>query len=230
MPINGLFVTGTDTGVGKTRVTAALTAYGAQQGLRIAALKPVESGVSEHVGSDADLLGRAGVTSANWLYRYELPLAPKVAAARQAATPPDRLRIRAWVNDHGQTADRVLVEAAGGWLVPLAADLLVADLAADLCLPVLVVARPSLGTINHTLLTLAAVQARGCSLAGFLISNASQTPGDVIESNVEEIARVATQLDLEAPYWGVLDHVSPTQEVAPLQLTPAAQRWFECST
>ena len=160
--MKGVFVTGTDTGVGKTTVSCALLSAFARRGRRVAAMKPCETGG----GDDADLLvmacGRSLDLSLVRPYRFALPASPEAAAA--AANAPhvniDNIR-RAYAALAGD-AELVLVEGAGGLLVPINHTQTMADLAAALELPLLIVARPSLGTVNHTLLTIEAARHRGC--------------------------------------------------------------------
>lgn len=170
----GLFVTGTDTGVGKTVVTAALVHAFRARGLRVAACKPVQSGQpASDPDGDAALLVRLGGLAADpaelCVYAFAAPLAPAVAAEREGARVelgPILEHVRLLAGGH----DVVLVEGAGGLLVPLAPGLTVADLAVALGFPLVVVARPGLGTVNHTALTVEAARARGLAVAGVILN------------------------------------------------------------
>src|SRR5262249_34231968 len=142
------FVTGTDTGVGKTFVSAGILHSLRRRGVRVAALKPAETGCDPEPADGALLARAAGACPVPFTYR--LPVAPAVAA-RVEGNPFTLAPVRAAFD--ALDADFCLVEGAGGLLVPFADDLLAADVAAALALPVLVVARASLGTINHTVLT-----------------------------------------------------------------------------
>jgi dethiobiotin synthetase len=162
-----LFITGTDTGVGKTVVTAALAAALARGGARVRALKPVASGVPLGAdGEDAALLGFAAGHVPASLHRFVAPVSPHRAAAAEGARV-DPAAVVAWV--HANAGDVTLVEGAGGWEVPLAPDWRVADLGRALGWPVLVVAADRLGVLNHTLLTVAAVRAAGLPIAGVVL-------------------------------------------------------------
>lgn len=164
---DGLFVTGTDTEVGKTVVTAALAAALASRGRRVRALKPVASGVAEGEESeDALLLGAAAGHEPLCGVRFVRPVSPRRAAAAEGRSI-HRERLGSWVRAH--LGDPTLVEGAGGWEVPLGA-FRIADLAVDLGFPVLVVATSRLGCINHTLLTVQAIRARGLPVAGVVLN------------------------------------------------------------
>jgi dethiobiotin synthetase len=163
----GYFVTATDTGVGKTIVTAGLAASLRARGLDVAVFKPVQSGaLADDPAGDAALLG------ADCVYSFAAPLAPLVAAraeGRKIELEPILARARALASEH----EFLLVEGAGGLLVPLAPGLDMADLAAALGLPLIVVARAGLGTVNHTLLTIGAARARGLDVAGVVLNGES---------------------------------------------------------
>lgn len=168
----GYFITGTDTGVGKTHVTARLLAELRRRGVAAAGFKPIACGADGR--EDARIYHRlldreVPLDTVNPVYLRH-PLAPRVAA-RLAKRRIDLAKIRA---AHAFLARRyrlVLVEGAGGWLVPIQRGYYVSDLAADLGWPVIVVGRLGLGTINHTLLTVRAVQASGLPVAGVILSD-----------------------------------------------------------
>lgn len=168
----GLFVTGTDTGVGKTVVAAALAAALAEAGVPVRALKPVASGVEPgHPGEDASLLGFAAGHAPAGLWRLRAPLSPHRAAALEGATL-DAEALVAWIDaQRGPAALNgvTLVEGAGGWEVPLTADFRMSHLAAALGWPVLVVAQDRLGVLNHAFLTAQAVRRAGCVVAGIAL-------------------------------------------------------------
>ena len=153
-----LFVTGTDTGVGKSYVAALLVA-----GLEAAYWKPVQSGAD----ADADWVRRvAGLPAERVLpetYRLRAPLSPHEAARREGV----QIEMSRFVLPKRK---RLIVEGAGGVMVPLDDRHLMVDLMVDLGLPVLVVARSELGTINHTLLTLDQLRRRGCPLWGVVVN------------------------------------------------------------
>ncbi|MES2638665.1 MAG: dethiobiotin synthase [Myxococcota bacterium] len=177
----GLLVTGTDTGVGKTVVTAALAAALAESGVAVRALKPVASGVAEgDPGEDAALLGAAAGHPPLSLHRLRTPVSPHRAAALDGVTI-DPAAILAWV--HAHAGDVTLVEGAGGWEVPFAADWRVSHLGVALGWPVLVVAADRLGVLNHTLLTVAAVQRAGLVVAGVVLTGPAD--GGVMDNHAE---------------------------------------------
>jgi len=174
----GFFVTATDTGVGKTFVTAALATALRARGRDVAVFKPVQSGATaEDPSGDAVLLG------ADCVFAFAAPLAPLVAARAEGRTielEPILARARELAREH----ELLLVEGAGGLLVPLAEDLDLADLAVALGLPLVIVARAGLGTVNHTLLTIEAARARGLKLAGVVLNGRSD------ESTAENAALI----------------------------------------
>ena len=193
--MRGLFVTGTDTGVGKTVLAAAIVAALRASGERVRPLKPVLSGLDELADEawppDHELLARAGGVDpdAVALFRYGPAVSPHLAA-ELAGRPIDpralRDRIRATANGHGT----VVVEGVGGLLVPLAPGYSVRDLARELGLRLVIAARPGLGTINHTLLTLEAARAADLDVAAVVLTPWPEAPGAVERSNRETIAEL----------------------------------------
>lgn len=173
--VRGLFVTGTDTGVGKTRVACALVAALRARGRAVGVLKPSETGVGADGPLDALALWRAAglevPIEAVCPQPFALPAAPAVAAAAEGRAL-DRAAIRRAFDALAARHEIVVVEGAGGLLVPLDDETTMAGLARELGLPLLVVARAALGTINHTLLTLEAARARGLPVAGVVVSHA----------------------------------------------------------
>ncbi len=222
-----LFITGTDTDVGKTAVTCALARGFRSAGRSVAALKPAESGCEQGptglVAADATALRlSAGMEQDNCLYRLRAALAPGVAARREGVAV-DLEAIPPWVRSFSQ--DVTLVEGAGGWFVPLTEEAMVSDLARMVGFPVLIVARPSLGTINHTLLTLSQVAQSGLEIAGFAMSEIEPVTAEVRESNVAEIAAGAALLGVRADYVGHLPHgAADTTEFV---LAGPALSWFD---
>ena len=223
MTAPGVFVTGTDTGCGKTRVGCAVARAWRAAGRRVRVLKPVETGCErlgggEPAPADARALAEAAGDDAPLdrlcPYRLELPAAPEVAA--RAAGVEIRLdRIAAALARAREDADCVLVEGAGGLLVPLAPGLDMAGLAAALDLPLLVVARAALGTINHTRLTLEAARARGLRVAGVAVSHTTPGLPGAERRNLDRLIE-----DLPAPFLGELPHgadsLAPHPSAVPL--------------
>jgi dethiobiotin synthetase len=182
-PSHGIFVTGTDTGVGKTIVAATLARLLRMNGVSVGVMKPVTSGCRDvdgvPVSDDALLLAQAaGVEFSDDIapYRLREALAP-AEAAKIDAVRIDFATIKAAYLRLAARYDYVIVEGAGGLMVPLAGGLLIADLARELELPLLVVARPGLGTINHTVLTCFAAQQMGLQVAGVVINGMPENPG-----------------------------------------------------
>lgn len=174
----GFFVTGTDTGVGKTLIACALLHAFAARGVRVIGMKPVSAGGERHAGrlenqDVAALKAASSVTAPDEIinpYCFERPVAPHIAAAEEGITIEwDRVD-RAYAALAAR-ADCVIVEGAGGFLVPLGPGIDTADLAARLRLPVILVVGMRLGCLNHALLTAAAVSAAGLPLAGWIANH-----------------------------------------------------------
>jgi dethiobiotin synthetase len=194
------FVTGTDTGVGKTLVSVGILAALRRRGLEVAALKPAETGCARTedgtlIPADGILLRAAAGLDDVPLdvivpHRYALPAAPAVAGRVEEVTfsLPRVEKCRATLL--ARAPRLLLVEGAGGLLVPFQDDLLCADLVARLGLPVVIVARAALGTINHTLLTVFEARRRGLKVAGVILNRLTEELGAAELSNAEEIARL----------------------------------------
>ena len=192
--MTGYFVTGTDTGVGKTHVTEALARCARSLGKKVFAFKPVETGcqqVGERlVGSDMDALWKA---AGGWqtgelrgVYQLRNPVAPLVAA-RSEAVEIDMDHIDQVFQDGAAQSEVTLVEGAGGWRVPITSTADVAVLAKRTGLPVVVVSRATLGTINHSLLTVEAVERDGCRVAAVVLSRRPDENAEFARSNRDEI-------------------------------------------
>ncbi len=190
--MKGYFVTGTDTGVGKTFTSAAIASRAGALGKHVFAFKPIETGCTAPEGDDQRLLSEA---AGGWqtgplrgLYQLAQPVAPLVAAEAE-----DRIidldMIDLTIREAADHADLVIVEGAGGWRVPITPTIDMAGFAGRLGLPVIVVARATLGTINHSLLTLEAVERDGCHVAALILSLHPTDDLDFAASNAHEIAR-----------------------------------------
>jgi dethiobiotin synthetase len=182
MTPHGIFVTGTDTGVGKTIVAATLARLLRMKGISVGVMKPVTSGCREVngqlVSDDALLLCQAaGIPFSEDVAPYCLreALAP-AEAARIDGVRIDFSAIKASYDRLASIYQYVIVEGAGGLMVPLTGGLLIADLARELALPLLVVARSGLGTINHTVLTCFAAQQMGLQVAGVIVNGMPEHP------------------------------------------------------
>jgi len=193
--MRGLFVTGTDTGVGKTVLAAAICAALRARGVDVAAWKPVVTGTDEPAAGgwppDHELLGAAAGVAPERV--APLTFGPAVSPHLAAQLASRAIEPAALLDDArraGAEAGVLVAEGVGGILVPLTPGYLVRDLALDLGLPVLVVARPGLGTINHTLLTLEALRAVGLAVAAVVLTPWPDAPLEMERSNRETIARL----------------------------------------
>jgi dethiobiotin synthetase len=191
--LRGVFVTGTDTGVGKSVVAAAICAALAARGERVAAFKPAVSGLDDEpgeVGYDQELL--ASVASAGQTpedvapWRFGPPVSPH-HAAELAGERIEPAELVAAARAH----ELLVCEGVGGLLVPITPGYLVRDLAIDLELPVVVAARSGLGTINHTLLTVEAARTAGLRVAGVVMTPWPDDPTDMERSNRATVERLA---------------------------------------
>jgi dethiobiotin synthetase len=193
--VSGLFVTGTDTGVGKTVVAAAICAALRGAGTRVVPFKPVVTGCDETPDLDWPpdhvLLGRAGGVDPDGVApaRFGPSVSPHLAQ-ELAGAPLHPVELAAAAHDAGAHAEALVVEGVGGLLVPLTDDSTVRDLAVELDLPLVVAARPGLGTINHTLLTLEAARAAGLRIAAVVMTPWPEEPSAMERSNRETIARL----------------------------------------
>jgi dethiobiotin synthetase len=196
--LRGLFVTGTDTGVGKSVVAAAICAALAARGERVAAFKPAVSGLDEPASAawphDHELL--AGAANAGQgpeavaPYRFGPPLSPHYAA-ELAGWSIDPAGLAESARAAGGGADALVCEGVGGLMVPLTPGYLVRDLALDLALPVVVAARTGLGTINHALLTVEAARGAGLEVAGVVMTPWPERPEPIEASNRHTVERLA---------------------------------------
>jgi len=203
----GFFITGTDTGVGKTLVTCALLNALAQQGRQVVGMKPVAAGCELASGSMqcedvAQLQAHSNVTAPLDLvnpYAFAPPVAPHIAA-EQAGVEIDLEHILAKYNALQQMADVVLVEGVGGFMVPLNANETTADLSIKLALPVILVVGMRLGCINHALLTAQAIAHAGLHLAGW-VANQIDPAMQATASNLHTLkSRIASPLLGVVPY------------------------------
>ena len=192
--MRGLFVTGTDTDVGKSVVAAAICAGLAASGQRVAAFKPVVTGLDEPPGEwppDHELL--AGVTGqeadAVSPWRFGPAASPHLAADLDGAVL-EPAELLAAARRAGAWADAHVCEGVGGLMVPITPGYLVRDLALDMRMPLVVAARPGLGTINHTLLTLEAARGAGLEPVAVVMTPWPGDPSAVERSNREPVERL----------------------------------------
>jgi dethiobiotin synthetase len=224
--MRGLFVTATDTGVGKTILSAALLASMAAAGEPVYAHKPVVTGLDEPAGTwppDHELLASVARMAPEQVapLRYDPAVSPHLAA-QLAGDPIDEGWLleaaRSAVSSAATSQKTLIVEGVGGLLTPLAEDYSVRDLAVALGLPVLIAARTGLGTINHTLLTLDAARAAGLEVLAIVLTPWPQQPNAIERSNRETIARLGG-IEVET-----LGHVHPST-VAELARAGARLPW-----
>jgi dethiobiotin synthetase len=180
-----IFVTGTDTGVGKTFVTAALLRALRKAGVHAGAVKPFATGNRE----DAQVLRRAmdgelTLAEINPVF-FRRPLAPMVAAILERRTVPLRARLPK------RRFDLLLVEGIGGWLVPLTKRVMIADWVKRQGWPVIIVARAGLGTINHTLLTVEAARQRGVTILAVVLNDVDRAGAAAARRNATVLRRLA---------------------------------------
>lgn len=224
----GIFITGTDTGVGKTLVAASLVRALRARGLDAGAMKPVASGGIRTprglVSEDAEILQRSGGLSdplklINPLC-LELPLAPSVAA-ELAGVEIDLGEVREAYEALQRRHELLVVEGVGGLLVPIRGEYLVADMAQEMGLPLVIVARPGLGTINHTLLTIAVARSYDLEIRGFIINGFREDAAGLAErTNPAQIERLG-----KVPLLGILPY-DPEVDGATDRLG-ALPRWVE---
>ena len=208
----GLFITGTDTGCGKTEVTLGLMHALQQRGETVVGMKPVASGAQPTAeglrNEDALRIQRQGSREIPYAqvnpFVYEPPVAPHLAA-EMSGLPIDPQLVREGFESLCGQADRVVVEGVGGWLVPLGSTLTVADLAVRLQLPVILVVGLRLGCINHALLSAAGIRQSGARLLGW-IGNQVEPAMAAREGNLRTLREM-----IAAPCLGVVPWMeSPT--------------------
>lgn len=211
---SGIFITGTDTGIGKTIVIAALTLALKHQGFSVGVMKPVQSGFApdDPESDGAKLLQLTGIqdTFAEVVpYAFTPPVAPGLAA-QMAGITIERDTLSAAFQHLSQKYDLILVEGAGGLMAPLGADWTIAHLAQQLDLPVLIVARPNLGTVNHTVLTTIVARQFGLDPLGVILNEQKPLSTDPsVATNAAYIEQFA-----QLPVYGKLpymDHLSTEQ-------------------
>lgn len=218
MPAKGIFITGTDTGVGKTIVTATIARLLKRSGVNVGVMKPVTSGCVEKdgklVSEDAELLKwaiGADVEPDAAPYLFSPPIAPSVAAEKEG-TRIEFSRIGDAYSRLTAKHDFVLVEGAGGLMVPLSGGFLMADLVKRLDIPMLVITRPNLGTVNHTLLTIFTAKQLGIDVKGFIINNYPAKPDEA-----EQYAPHMLDSLSGAPLLGLFPHIPAMDQEATVE-------------
>jgi dethiobiotin synthetase len=193
--MRGIFVTATDTGVGKTVLAAAICAALAERGEKVAAFKPVVTGIDEEPDEwprDHELLARVATIRQQPSDVAPLSFGPAVSphlAAEMAGDTIEPHELAAAARGAGDGADVLVCEGVGGILVPLTPGYLVRDLAVELDLPLVIAARTGLGTINHTLLTIEAARAVGLDVAAVVMTPWPDDPDEMVRSNKDTIER-----------------------------------------
>lgn len=209
----GIFITGTDTGVGKTFVAAGIIKAIRGKGINICPMKPVETGCKIKNGklAPADaikLLRASGMEESLDIvnpYRFRQPLAPAVAAENEGLVIKKGKIISAY-NRLLKSYDFIVIEGAGGIMTPVYKKYLCLDMIKDLALPLIIVSRPGLGTINHTLLTIEAARSRRINVYGVIINHASMAGKDLSEkSNPEIIESIG-----KVPVLGIIPYLKNT--------------------
>ena len=197
MKSQGFFITGTDTGVGKTVVTACLLSLYRKHHVKVGVMKPIETGVdpecSSSANSDAKFLMEIAHSTDPLTLVCPVRLKPAASPYQAAKMENQPVDVDAIIQSYHTLAEKhetMLVEGVGGFLAPIGSDYLVSDLVRDLGLPLLVVARNSLGTLNHTLLTVRAAKHEGISVRGVILNRTEPGESDEIE---KDHARVITE-------------------------------------
>lgn len=222
MAMTGIFITGTDTDVGKTHVTCHLALELQSLGYTVGIYKPVCSGAQRDAENELywnDLERIAGVlppeTPPEWIcpQRFCAPLAPPEAAKREGRSVNSAL-LRQGISPWKDQVDILLVEGVGGWLSPIATKETGADLAIDLGFPVLIVAANKLGMINHTLLTIESVKNSQLSLHAIVVNSTESQHDESASSNVALLSEMTTN-----SVFGPLPWISPSEQSRPTEYT-----------
>ncbi|WP_157843043.1 dethiobiotin synthase [Bacillus sp. FJAT-44742] len=199
--MNGFFVTGTDTEVGKTIVTCLLYQLLRERGFNVVPFKPIQTGTISQDGGhslapDVEMYKKSGVREASSnlsAYLFEPPCSPHLAS-RLAGTTIDFPVIFETMRHLSRKYNSILMEGAGGLSVPINEQKDMADLAKEAGLPLLIVARPNLGTINHTLQTISYAKSKGLTIAGVIFSNVPAEKTFIEEENIRYIQQFAPVL------------------------------------
>lgn len=216
----GIFITGTDTEVGKTIVAAGIAGAIQARGIKICAMKPIATGATRSrdrlISEDARFLKK----SINCIEELdlvnpislELPLSPLVAS-RLENKEIDLSDIKKAYSKLSDIYDFIIVEGIGGILVPIKEDYFVTDMIEELGLPAVIVSRPALGTINHTLLTIHEARHRGIAIKGFIINSMNEYESGIAEKTNPDIIKELSRI----PLLGILPY-DPKVDVATLNI------------
>lgn len=211
----GFFVTATDTSIGKTIVSAALIRAMRYMGHKAAAMKPIETGCvkRDNILLPSDGIFLKNVSSMNEKINtitpcmYEKPLSP-LAASEIEDKEVDLPRIMQAYKDLSGRYDVIIVEGIGGLSVPISRNYFVSDLVAEMALPLIIVARPTLGTINHTLLTIHYAISKELAIAGVIINFSSEPENDIAEETNKKTLKLVT----EVPIIGTFPYIYDFEE------------------
>lgn len=211
----GFFVTATDTSIGKTIVSAALIRAMRYMGHKAAAMKPIETGCvkRDNILLPSDGIFLKNVSSMNEKINtitpcmYEKPLSP-LAASEIEDKEVDLPRIMQAYKDLSGRYDVIIVEGIGGLSVPISRNYFVSDLVAEMALPLIIVARPTLGTINHTLLTIHYAISKELAIAGVIINYSSEPENDIAEETNKKTLKLVT----EVPIIGTFPYIYDFEE------------------
>jgi dethiobiotin synthetase len=195
--VESFFITGTGTGVGKTIVTAGIAGHFLSKGRNVSIMKPVQTGTGKSV-SDLETINAIlpGITPLPKMlatpYSFSLPASPLLAArSEDMEINPDTI-LKAFKDvSSRQEVDVLLVEGAGGLLVPLTEEFLMVDLISEMDIPAILVTVPELGTVNHTLLSIEAMKKRNLKIAGIIINKMPLNPGVVEKDNIKTIQQMS---------------------------------------
>jgi dethiobiotin synthetase len=210
MKKKGLFITGTDTGVGKTIVASAIVRVLKARGVGVAVMKPIESGCRREgevlIPADGVMLKEMAENDITLQevtpFRFENPLAPLIASEIEG-TEVNETIIYDTFKELQERYDYIVVEGVGGLMVPVKENLMLVDIVRDLGLPLLIVASNRLGVINHTILTVEAAKSRGIEIIGVVLNTTNPLSDDIsLETNPLVLRRV-----LEVPLVGVFPFV-----------------------
>ena len=214
--VRDLLVTGTDTGVGKTIIAAALVMALRARGVRALGFKPAETGCGPNEETDSELLARASGERdvlASPLLQLSEPLAPAVAADRAGVVlhPED---VESRIEQLRSAGYTLVIEGAGGVMVPVAWDYTVLDMAERCDLDAVVVARAGLGTLNHVALTVLMLQSRHIAVRGIVLNGRGPSPDLAESTNPSALARMLPALRVvEVPHQGGEDIVAATAAI-----------------
>ena len=229
--MDGFFITGTDTGVGKTLIAGAIVRALSLQGRRVGVMKPFESGCRRNgdtlVPADAlylrTMAGSQDDLALICPYTFERPLAPGVAARLEHVS----IRLEKVQEIYSQLSaqhDIMLVEGAGGLMVPISEEQLIIDVVRLLQLPLIIVARTALGTINHTLLTVREAQRAGIRVCGIILNKVSPEPDEAEDTNPEVIRKFSN-----VPLLGQVPFIPEVKRANPEFLSSLARSKIDLS-